>query len=157
MSVKEDFYKQEAVFKSARAEKIGEGKYRIISPLRLASNKGIRAKQRFFHININNLISSNHGMVHAVKKQYYGIMHKQIESLPLFNRVEMEFTIYRGSKGVYDISNIAAATDKFFMDARAKEGKILDDSADYVTKVTYRAREVDRVLPRCEIIIQEAV
>lgn len=73
----------------------------------------------------------------------------------MFNKIEIEYTLYPKTKRLCDVSNILSIVDKFFCDTLVKEGKLEDDNYTYIPKVSYQIGEVDKLNPRAEILIKE--
>ena len=71
--------------------------------------------------------------------------------------IEIGFKLYKSSARHIDRSNILSIAEKFFCDSLVHYGCIPDDSDEYITRTTYETGGVDRINPRIEIEIYEAL
>lgn len=81
-------------------------------------------------------------------------MLKEIEPLPVFNKIRLTYTVYTGSSHKSDVMNWTSVVDKFFQDTMVKAGKLIDDNYQYVPEVISRFGGIDKVNPRVEILIE---
>lgn len=82
-------------------------------------------------------------------------MAKQIEALPVLDKVEIELHIYARDRRLFDIGNVGSIHEKFFLDALVELGKLPDDTYKYIAKTTTQFMGIDKENPRVEIIIKE--
>lgn len=82
-------------------------------------------------------------------------MEGQIRGLPIFERIEIHYTLYPKTKRLCDVANVLSVVDKFFCDALSEFGKIEDDNYLFIPKVSYSFGQVDKENPRADILIKE--
>ena len=119
---------------------------KLISPLRVA-----KSKFKDWILNLNNYRNCHYHTLNKTKVNYKEIMVEQIKGLPEFNRIEVIYTLYPGTRRLTDISNVCSIHDKYFCDALVEAGKLEDDNYLYVPRVTYQIGYVDKDNPRVEI------
>ena len=112
-------------------------------------------KDKSWILNLNIYRNTNRFTLNDVKIIYKKLMKKQIESLPILNKVAVRFILFAGSKRKMDTPNVCCIHDKFFMDAVVEFGKLADDTFDHYTETGYKYGGVDRGNPRVEIEIYE--
>ena len=104
-----------------------------------------------FRLNLNIYRNAHHYTLNTAKINYKEYMKEQIEKLPVFNKVSVNYILYPKTRHKQDISNILCIHDKFFMDALVEFGKLPSDNYDHVPMINYRWGEIDRNNPRVTI------
>lgn len=128
--------------------------YQISSPLRICHYVTKKGEQRWFTLNLNAYRNTQAFVLNKVKQLYTDTMLKEIEPLPVFNKIRLTYTVYTGSSHKSDVMNWASVVDKFFQDTMVKAGKLIDDNYQYVPEVISRFGGIDKVNPRVEILIE---
>ena len=126
---------------------------KVISPLAVYLPRKTMKDKRI-SLNLNVYMHLNHFAINQARSVYFELMGSQLRSLR-FNRVELVFWLFKGSKRKIDRANFLSIIEKFFCDALVHHGVIKDDSDDYVLKTTYATRGIDPKNPRVEIEIIE--
>lgn len=128
--------------------------YQVSSPLRICHYVTKKGEQRWFTLNLNTYRNTQAFVLNKVKQLYTDIMLKELESLPVFNKVRITYTVYTGSSHKSDVMNWTSVVDKFFQDTMVKAGKLTDDNYQYVPEIISRFGGIDKVNPRVEILIE---
>jgi len=123
---------------------------KLISPLRVLANK-----TQYKALNLNVYRNLHHFTNNTMKKVYKEMMQEQVEKLPQFKRISLTLTLYPKTKRMCDLSNVCCIIDKFISDTLVEMGKIEDDNYEFIPEVNYRMGKVDKLDPRCEVIIRE--
>lgn len=82
-------------------------------------------------------------------------MRLQIEALPVFTKIQIDYVLYPASRRRTDLGNVISIHQKFFEDAICEMGKIEDDDYKHIIKTTNNFGCVDKDNPRVEAIITE--
>lgn len=129
--------------------------YLISSPLKIPTNKGIRAKQKFFILNLNNYRNANFMVLGNVKTLYTEIMIPLIkEKVPVkLGAIDVSFTYYAPTKRKFDTANITSIHEKFFMDALVESGLLSDDNHTIVNRSIHMFGGYDKENPRVDVKI----
>lgn len=122
--------------------------YILTAPLKLS-----KSKTKYFTIGMNQYRNAHYQTLNKVKIAYKETMKAQIEQLPLFTKVNIDYTLYPGTKHLCDVSNILSIHDKFFCDALVEYGKLPEDNYIYLPSVSYNIGHIDKSDPRVEIKI----
>ena len=104
-------------------------------------------------LNLNQYRNSHYFVLNRAKMDYKAIMKEQIEQLPEFEQVSIQYTVFLGSQRKTDISNVCSVVDKFFCDALVEFGKLPDDNYNCIKNVKYCFGGIDKLNPRVEIQI----
>lgn len=128
--------------------------YQVSSPLRICHYVTKKGEQRWFTLNLNTYRNTQAFALNKVKQLYTDIMLKELESLPVFNKVRLTYTVYTGSSHKSDVMNWTSVVDKFFQDTMVKAGKLTDDNYQYVPEVISKFGGIDKINPRVEILIE---
>lgn len=128
--------------------------YQVSSPLRICHYVTKKGEQRWFTLNLNTYRNTQAFVLNKVKQLYTDIMLKEIEPLPVFDKVRLTYTVYTGSSHKSDVMNWTSVVDKFFQDTMVKTGKLTDDNYQYVPEVISRFGGIDKINPRVEILIE---
>lgn len=116
-------------------EKEEKHTYKIILPNEIIYGHSVKKnKDNKFTINLNSY--RQHGgcffIMNKVKQMFHEAVREQIEKLPeLKYPIRCNYTVYRKDKRKFDVNNICAIADKFFMDAITEYKKLPDDNCDY--------------------------
>lgn len=122
----------------------------IIAPLRVP-----KTKTKDFIFNLNVYRNTHYQTLNKVKIEYKQALKQQLDALPNFKRVIVEYRLFPKSKRRTDIGNVTSIHQKFFEDALVECGKIVDDSYDHVVMSLQSFGKVDKDNPRVEIRIIE--
>lgn len=128
--------------------------YQVSSPLRICHYVTKKGEQRWFTLNLNTYRNTQAFVLNKVKQLYTDIMLKELESLPVFNKVRLTYIVYTGSSHKSDVMNWTSVVDKFFQDTMVKAGKLTDDNYQYVPEIISRFGGIDKINPRVEILIE---
>lgn len=129
--------------------------YQVNSPLEIQYGWDKEGRPKIFSLNMNIYRNFNRFSLGKAKDAYSELMSKQVKELPWFNRIEIRYVLFTGSKRKVDVSNICAIVDKFFCDVLTKEKKLSDDNYSILPKVSYEFGGIDVNNPRVEIYIKE--
>lgn len=127
-------------------------KYTITSPFRVAIGNS-HSKIKYFILNLNQYRNAHYFTLNKSKIMYKELISDQIQNLPEFKKIKLEYIMYPKSQREFDISNVGAIVDKYFCDALVEANKLPDDSYKYIDSVTYTFGEIDKQNPRIEIVI----
>lgn len=122
----------------------------IISPLVIQVSK-----KKKFSINLNQYRNEKFFTLNTAKKLYRESILNQVKVLPCMSRIRLHFTIYPKDKRLFDLGNLVSIQRKFFEDVLVLENIISDDNYTVVLGASDSFGEIDKLNPRCEIIITE--
>lgn len=125
-------------------------RYDVALPLRVPTNK---AGTKHFILNLNQYRNAHHFTKNAAKVEFKRLMGPEIRKLPIFERVELIYTIFPRTRLEFDVGNPGSILDKFFSDALVELGHLPDDNYKHIPQVTYRFGAVDPVCPRAVVTI----
>lgn len=125
----------------------------IVAPLRIKKNK----RGDLWSINLNQYRNTHYQSLNKLKKEYKEFLRSQIEQLNPFSRVRLSFHVYAADNRKFDLGNVTAIHEKFFLDALVELGKLPDDNIDYCPECHTYFMGVDKDLPRVEIIVEELI
>lgn len=129
--------------------------YQVNSPLEIQYGWDKEGRPKIFSLNLNIYRNFNRFSLGKAKDAYSELMAEPVKELPSFNKVEIRYVLFTGSKRKVDISNICTIVDKFFCDVLTKEKKLSDDNYSILPKVSYEFGGIDVNNPRVEIYIKE--
>ena len=129
--------------------------YQVNSPLEIQYGWDKEGRPKIFSLNMNIYRNFNRFSLGKAKDAYSVLMSEPVKELPWFNRIEIRYVLFTGSKRKVDVSNICAIVDKFFCDVLTKEKKLSDDNYSILPKVSYEFGGIDVNNPRVEIYIKE--
>lgn len=124
--------------------------YKIDLPIKVPVSK-----KRNFSLNMNTYRNAHYQTLNKAKVIFKEMISPFLGDLPCFNKVELTYILYPGTKHLQDISNICCVADKFFCDAMTETGKWEDDNYTVIGKVSYLFGSVDKENPRIEVYIKE--
>lgn len=124
------------------------------SPLVIQTSAGPKGR---FLINLNTYRNAHYRMLNNAKIMYKRHMTPQIEALPSYDRLFLQFVLYPGSAREMDLANIASVTEKFFCDALVELGKLPDDNYKHLIGSCNTFGEIDRMNPRMEILFNPPI
>ena len=107
----------------------------------------------YFYINLNEYRNANFFTLNNAKVKFKEIIQNQLDKLPYFEWVELEYILRPGSAKDMDTMNICSIADKFFSDALVESGKLPDDNYRYLRSVRSSCGPIDRENPRVEVIL----
>lgn len=132
-----------------------EKTYVLTSPIKIQYGRDKKGKAKVFSLNLNQYRNTNWFILNKVKQLYGEIMSEPVKQLPSFNKIEIRYVLFLGSKRLTDVSNVCSIVDKFFCDVLTTHGKIIDDNHTILPKVSYEFGGIDSSNPRVEIHIKE--
>lgn len=90
-----------------------------------------------------------------VKKAYQDIAYNKLKEYRFskFEKIEIDFILYKGSKRKIDRSNVLSIHEKYFCDALTAMQVIADDNDDFIESTRYYSG-YDKNDPRVEIFIK---
>ena len=115
----------------------------------------MKSKKKKFYVGLNTYRNTHYAVSNKVKIAYKKHMRDQILKLPIFNKIELTYTLYPRTKALCDIGNILSIHDKFLCDALVEYGVLPEDNYLHIPKITFLIGHVDKLNPRVEILIQE--
>ena len=122
----------------------------IISPLRVPVTK-----TKFFVLNLNVFRNASFFTLNTAKKKYKELIQNQLVSLPKLDKIYLTYIVYPKDKRLFDLDNVTSIHAKFFQDALVECGCIEQDNYLYIIGSETLFGEIDKLNPRCEIIITE--
>lgn len=123
----------------------------VISPLTVPISS-----KRNFSLNLNTYRNTYFHTLNAAKVKYGEIVRDQIKDLNLTPQIAIQYTLFPGSRRRMDLMNVISVTSKFFLDLLVKEGKLTDDSYNYVISETTAFGCLCKEKPHVRIDIYEA-
>lgn len=99
--------------------------YKVNSPLEIQYGWDRDGRPKIFSLNLNIYRNFNRFSLGKAKDAYTEIMSEPVKELPSFNKVEIRYVLFTGSKRKVDISNICSIVDKFFCDVLTKRRNYL--------------------------------
>jgi hypothetical protein len=118
-------------------------------------------KERSFSINLNDYRQkgTKFFILNTAKQKFHEMVKEQIEKLPVLQYpIRCRYTVFKKDCRAFDVNNVCAIADKFFMDALVEYGKLPDDNYKYYLgfdKTSYGG--VDKCFPCVEVEILENV
>lgn len=112
------------------------------------------SKKKKFYLNLNQYRNAHHHTLAKAKVNYHDILEPLLAHLPRFDRIELTYTLFPGTRQLCDVSNICTIVDKFFSDSLVSCKKIEDDNLEFVPSVRFRYGGVDKFNPRVEVVIE---
>lgn len=128
---------------------------KINAPLFVTLSNKPGAKK--YIINLNQYRNWHYIANNNVKKKYKEAVYGQLYGKMFATPIEIEFTLYKGSKRKIDRANVLSIHEKFFCDAMVDLGCIEDDNDDYIYSTKYITGGLDKKNPRVEILIKENI
>lgn len=104
-------------------------------------------------INMNYYRNWHRMTENQIKNQYAEIVKPQVEGMS-FKKVELTFTLFKGSKRRMDRANVLSIHEKYFCDALVHAGCLEDDNDDFLEATHYYTGGIDRENPRVEVEIK---
>ena len=126
------------------------GEFRLSLPLYI--ELGVTKTKRYY-LNLNTYRNLHFQVSNQLKKAFTCAVGKEVNSLPVFKKIRLTYTVYYSNNRLLDVANIGTIVDKFFCDALIALGKIEDDNYLHIPTVTYTHGGVDRDNPRVEVTI----
>lgn len=124
--------------------------YKLNSPIYVPVSK-----KKNFALNLNAYRNAHYQVLNKAKHVYKDLMTEQIQTLPKFNEVNIEYILYPRTKRDIDVSNVCCIVDKFFSDALVELNHLPDDNYHFLHWIKYSFGEIDKDNPRVEIIIND--
>lgn len=128
--------------------------HKIILPLYVIIPRKKKDDKKII-INLNNYPHWHFMTYNAVKKLFKEAVMDQIINLRLDGKIELEYTLFKGSERISDKMNVLAVQDKFFCDALTELGCIKDDNDSVIIKQTFNETKIDKNNPRVEVVIKQ--
>lgn len=117
-----------------------------------------KIKKKKYPLNLNHLRNAHYQQTNKAKKIVHDLVSKQLKEYRFskFNKIEIYFTLYKGSKRKIDRSNVLSVAEKFFCDAIVGLQIIEDDNDNFIESSHYFSA-YDKNDPRieCEIHVIE--
>lgn len=106
-----------------------------------------------FPLNLNHFRNANYFTINKAKQLFNENFYSVLKGLPTYNKVEITYTIFAGSKAKFDLANIGSILDKFFCDALQIYNLIPDDNYEHIIKVTFVFGGLDLRNPHANIVV----
>ena len=123
---------------------------KFISPMKV-----LASKRKMLRLNLNEYRNTHYRILNNAKINYKEVMKKQIAKAKRLGKALFVYTVYPGSKRIFDIGNICCIHEKFFEDAFVELGKLEDDNANFLPLVVYMYGGIDKENPRVDIEAME--
>ena len=115
----------------------------------------MKTKTKKFYLGLNVYRNAHYAACNKAKIAYKKQLRDEILKLPIFNKVELIYTLYPRTKALCDIGNILSIHDKFLCDALVEYGVLPEDNYLHIPKITFLMGYVDKLNPRVEVLIKE--
>jgi len=102
-----------------------------------------------------NVYRNLHYQVNNQAKKIYAELMQPLMAGHGFKKIDLTFSLFKGSKRKIDRANVYSIIEKFFCDALVKNGCIEDDSDEFIINTYYFMTQIDKENPRCEIEVVE--
>jgi len=112
-------------------------------------------KNKKFILNLNNYRNAHYRTLASAKKIYTDNLVDRISYPKYEEPVVLTYTYYAKSKRRLDVSNPCSIIDKFTCDALVKAEVLEDDSFEQIKEVIYKFGGIDKVNPRCVLVIKK--
>jgi len=113
----------------------------------------VGAKAIYYNLNIFRNI--NYHVWNKAKINFKQDIHTKLTLLPKYTKISLDYVLYPSTKRLCDLSNVCSIIDKLFCDVLVENGNLPDDNYTHIPEVHYHIGEVDKLNPRCEVIIRE--
>lgn len=109
--------------------------------------------ERFFYVNLNQYRNADFHTLNKAKILFKELVQDQINKLPTFEWVTLQYYFFPGSHRDMDTNNVCSIADKFFSDALVESGKLEDDNYRFLRDTRFTPMDVDKTNPRVEVHI----
>lgn len=123
----------------------------VIITMPLYIEMGVKKKRKFY-FNLNQYRNWHYIVSNNVKTAYKDLVTPQLNDLS-FKFIDLQFTLFKGSKRKIDRSNVLCIHEKFFCDALVEAGCLEDDNDEFLNSTLYKTGGIDKDNPRVEIKI----
>ena len=90
-----------------------------------------------------------------VKQHYHSLIYSKVtQSQKLKDKYMVSYMLYPSNSNC-DLMNVVSVIDKFLNDALQDSGVIVNDNIKFYKHMIATAKEVDKLNPRIEIIVEE--
>lgn len=113
----------------------------------------IQVGKKKVSLNLNTYRNLHYHLLNQAKINFKEEVLSQIIQLPLISKCNLTYTFFFPDKRERDISNYGSVISKFFEDSLVELNILEDDNYTFISEVTYRFGEIDKLNPRCEITI----
>jgi len=139
---------------------MSKASYKLTLPLNIVySVRKSDGKQNKFSVNLNDYRAKGacFFIINKVKQMFHESVKEQIDILPnLQYPIRCNYTVYKKDKRKFDVNNVCAVADKFFMDALVEYKKLPDDDYEYYLGFGQtNFGGIDKENPRIEVEIFE--
>lgn len=118
-----------------------------------------RKKDKKYYLNLNIYRNTHFHVLNQAKREYAekvrlalisgGMTSHGIVDYP----IELRYTLYASTRRRIDLTNVVSVIDKFTQDSLVGHGVIIDDSVEYIQKVTAVFGGISKHNPRCALEI----
>lgn len=116
------------------------------------------SKKKSFTLNLNQYRNLHYQSLNKAKVNYTTLMGRQLRNIAkIVNPVYIQYTVYPGTKGRFDIGNICSIHMKFMEDALVHYGILPDDSYLQIPISQFRYGSVSKGNPYVEVRIKEVI
>lgn len=120
-------------------------------PLYVEKNK----KGDKWYLNLNNYGNTHFQSLNTLKKKFKEVISSKVLSLNFISEpVKITYVVYPQTKRLFDMDNMVILS-KFTGDAIVELGKLEDDNYEWIPEVSFKFGAVDKLNPRCEVIIEK--
>lgn len=113
----------------------------------------VKVGRKDIALNLNFYRNAHYQTLNKMKVEFGSNVKELISTLPVYEWVNLTYTLYPKTRRLCDVSNICSIVDKFFCDALVNQGKLEDDNYQIVRQVSYKFGEVDKDNPRVTVEI----
>lgn len=112
------------------------------------------SKHKRWSLNINHYRNTHHQTLSKAKIKFAAMVHPLLIHVPYIEKARISYILYPETATLCDVANVCSIVDKFFSDVLVSAGKLPDDNYKILTSVAYGFGEIDRLNPRCDVIIE---
>ena len=123
--------------------------YEVNVPLR------VKVGKKYIALSLNVYRNLYHHILNQAKIEFQKQVQQQIFKLPQMDKVKIHYEFWYQDKRVHDLNNSMAVISKFFEDCLTGAGIIKDDNYLYIIGSSNSFGGIDKLNPRCVILIEE--
>jgi len=127
---------------------------KISVPLFIILPRKTKADRKMY-LNLNGYRNWHFIVSNIIKQKFCEGLESSLNGLKFKGKLDITYTLFKGSKRKIDRANILSIVEKFFCDALTHYECIEDDNDEVLKATHYYTGGIDKDNPRVEIIIEE--